>query len=400
MRVDRNGNGTVFYDSAEMEVHALAPAPTVGSMSARRPTVASIASTPRGRRRRFSIRTTNTSGRSPSTARARSTPRRVTRASCIASRRTARATRVLHDQNHACLTLAFDRSGNCWSAPALRAACFGSMRRASGFLLLDTPYQESPRASIRRQGRDVRRAHRVDARARAIAAARSTPTEPSPPPAGANGVDRDHGDRHHRRARRPPQAASLAASSGDRRGPTGAVYRVLPDGLWDQLWESRDDAPYDVAIEPDGALLVATGGKGKIFRLAGESMRPTLVTRVSAQQAVMLHRAGESHVHRDVEPGPAACAVAGARRARHVRIRRQGCARRLDLGNDRVARHDAGETARRTANAIRQHADARRGVERLVGRLRRFDTARRSPARRRATCSGARCSPARASRRS
>ncbi|MGE0864375.1 MAG: hypothetical protein AB7P34_10780, partial [Vicinamibacterales bacterium] len=30
IRVDRNGQGTVFYDSAEMEVHALAPAPAGG----------------------------------------------------------------------------------------------------------------------------------------------------------------------------------------------------------------------------------------------------------------------------------------------------------------------------------------------------------------------------------
>src|SRR5207245_2139138 len=64
----------------------------------------------------------------------------------------------------------------------------------------------------------------------------------------------------------------------------GAVYRIAPDGLWDQLWESRDDSPYDLAFDPTGALLVATGSKGKIYRLEGEPPRPTLLARASAQQ--------------------------------------------------------------------------------------------------------------------
>jgi hypothetical protein len=99
------------------------------------------------------------------------------------------------------------------------------------------------------------------------------------------------------------QPSGQAASGGDRRGPTGAIYRVLPDGLWDQLWESRDDAPYDVAVDPDGSLLVATGGKGKIFRLAGDPVRPTLLTRVTAQQATMLHRVGDRTYATTANPG-------------------------------------------------------------------------------------------------
>ena len=70
---------------------------------------------------------------------------------------------------------------------------------------------------------------------------------------------------------------------------------MLPDGLWDQLWESRDDAPYDVAFEADGALLVATGGKGKIFRLAGDPMRPTLLTRVARAAGHDAAAHGDAH---------------------------------------------------------------------------------------------------------
>jgi hypothetical protein len=99
------------------------------------------------------------------------------------------------------------------------------------------------------------------------------------------------------------QSSTGTGSQPDRRGPTGAVYRVLPDGLWDLLWESRDDSPYDVAIEADGALLVATGARGKLFRLSGDPMRPTLLTRVPAQQATLLHRTGERTLVTTANPG-------------------------------------------------------------------------------------------------
>jgi len=73
------------------------------------------------------------------------------------------------------------------------------------------------------------------------------------------------------------------------RGPgAGAIFRILPDGSSDQIWESREDTPYDIAFEPDGSLLVATGNKGKIYRLSGDPLQPTLVTRANAEQVTTL----------------------------------------------------------------------------------------------------------------
>jgi len=84
---------------------------------------------------------------------------------------------------------------------------------------------------------------------------------------------------------------------------TGAVYRVQPDGLWDELWTAKDDAPYDIALEPDGALLVATGAKGKLFRLSGDPVSALLLTRVPAQQATMIGRAGDRTFLATANPG-------------------------------------------------------------------------------------------------
>ena len=72
----------------------------------------------------------------------------------------------------------------------------------------------------------------------------------------------------------------------------GAVYRIDPSGGSDVIWEFTDDQPFDLSVEGGGSLLVATGGAGKIYRLAGEPWRAMLVTRLDAQQATAILPAG------------------------------------------------------------------------------------------------------------
>jgi hypothetical protein len=85
-------------------------------------------------------------------------------------------------------------------------------------------------------------------------------------------------------------AGSPGQPREDRRALKGAVYRISPDGLWDQLWESRDDSPYDLTFDRAGALIVGTGGKGKLYRLEGNPLRPTLLARAAAQQVTAFYR--------------------------------------------------------------------------------------------------------------
>src|SRR6266850_1074625 len=87
----------------------------------------------------------------------------------------------------------------------------------------------------------------------------------------------------------PQGGPATATPERSNTGPSaGGVYRITPDGVWDLIWSSREDSPYDVAFEPDGAVLVATGNKGKIYRLAGDPVQPTLLTRAMAQQVTAL----------------------------------------------------------------------------------------------------------------
>jgi hypothetical protein len=68
------------------------------------------------------------------------------------------------------------------------------------------------------------------------------------------------------------------------------VYRIRPNGLWDTYWETGDDSPFDILVEPEGSLLVGTGPEGKIFRLAGDPARATLLSRATARQVTALLR--------------------------------------------------------------------------------------------------------------
>ena len=82
---------------------------------------------------------------------------------------------------------------------------------------------------------------------------------------------------------------SMGGSRDTSRGVSkGAVYRIQPDGVWDIVWTSADDTPYDVALDRDGAVLVATGSKGKIYRVAGEPSATTLLVRAPAQQVTSM----------------------------------------------------------------------------------------------------------------
>src|SRR5262249_45735380 len=83
---------------------------------------------------------------------------------------------------------------------------------------------------------------------------------------------------------------------GARRAGRGAIYRIKPDGLWDNVWDSGEDAPYDLAIEPSGSLLVGTGTEGKIFRIGGEPARATLLARTSGRQVTALLREASGRV--------------------------------------------------------------------------------------------------------
>jgi hypothetical protein len=302
VRVDRNGNGSVVFDSAEMEVHALAAGPD-GALY--------VGTSPEGRIYRVDAKGQSTTFFDPDdkyiwslAVDAKGTVYAATGDAGTVYRIApdGKGTRFFNTRTTHALTLAFDRKGLLLVGTGSPGRVFRVDAEGKGFLLLDTPHQEV-------------RALEFDAKGVLYAAAQSgrpsqggteeggTPPPADPPAAPVPTVSTEITGMSIIDISVTPQPASTPPVNTDRRGPTGAVYRVLPDGLWDLVWESREDAAYDVAVEADGSLLIATGSKGKIFQLSGELMRPTLLTRVGANQAVALHRARDRTLIATSNPG-------------------------------------------------------------------------------------------------
>ena len=89
-------------------------------------------------------------------------------------------------------------------------------------------------------------------------------------------------------------SSASGSTHGDRKG---AVYRIAADGLWDLLWRSGTDMPFDAVFDAEGALLVGTGPDGKIYQVPETSSTTALFGRAPAQQVTTFLRQPDGSLH-------------------------------------------------------------------------------------------------------
>ncbi len=279
----------VFFDSAELEVHALARAPGGGLY---------VGTSPDGRIYKVDAAGKSTDvlrsgrqihlgagGRRPT---ARCSPPPATRASSTASRRTARARSSTRRSRRTCDRYCSPHRASFWPAPNRPAACSGSVRTAAAFSLLDAGLQEISALRARSWRRRLRRgadgqivgrpAEQPAGHDRLAAAA-----------AAAHRLDRDHGRSSVVEPTRAHRGSGGPSRESGRASGKGAVYRIQTDGAWDQVWTSADDAPYDVAL--DGQRRHCSSRPAARARSTASPASPrrrTLLTRAPAQQVTTL----------------------------------------------------------------------------------------------------------------
>lgn len=298
-RVDPQGKASQFFDASELEVHALAVAPNGGLYVGTSPdgriykVERNGAATPffePGEKYIWAL-TTDAQGNVYAATGEKGIVYKIAPDGKGAPFYKSKATHAT--------ALAFDRSGNLLVGTESPGRVLRVDREGKAFLLLDTPFQEI--RTFRFDDKGVLYVAAVSGRPGSGAA------PAAPPDTGASGSSSD--------SSRTPIAvvttevtsvsvgdASVGSggstsSRDDKRSAKGAVYRILADGLWDEVWQSSDDSPYDLAFDAQNRLLIGTGNKGKIFRLEGNPPLPTLVARAAAQQVTSLYKSAKGEIY-------------------------------------------------------------------------------------------------------
>jgi sugar lactone lactonase YvrE len=293
-KIDSTGKGTVFFDSEELEVHALAPAPGGGLY---------VGTSPNGKIYKVDAKGSGAVFFDPGdryiwslvvdkagNVFAATGDKGIIYKITPDGKGTAfYATKATH-----AMALAFDRDGQLLAGTESPGRVFRLDASGKPFVLLDSSYNEIHTLRVDSRGNIYVAA--VGGRGSSGSGGPApVPSVPAPTPLTPN-VSTEItvvavGDAVVTTSQGSPAPSGRGGATA-----AGALYRILPDGAWDLLWESRADTPYDVAIDADGSILVATGNSGKIFRLAGDPFQPTLIARANAQQVTGLLQQSEGRV--------------------------------------------------------------------------------------------------------
>ena len=290
--------------------------------------------------------------------------------------------------------LAFDKAGNLLVGTGSPGKVLRIDADGKAFVLLDSPFQEI--RALRFDDKGALYVAALSGRAGIGGGGAAAPTD--------DRADRPAGTEAARAGRRrcPPRsprcrsstsaaAADRAASAReDRRSPKGAVYRIAPDGVWDQLWESRDDSPYDLDVRSERRADRRHRQQGQDLPPRG---RPAAADAARARQRAagdrVLQGRARPAVLRDREPGQAVPASSERAPRGTYESEARDAQMVVDVGRDQLARRRRRRAA--ASSCSRDPATPKRPTTPGAPGRRptRTPKARRSPAPRRATCSGA-----------
>ncbi len=285
-RIDRQGKASVFADTPEMEIHALAFSPDGGLYVGTSPDgkiykvdkagastvffdpddkyIWSLAVDPQGRLY---------AGTGEKGLIYRITP-------------DGKGTVFFNTRTTHVTTLAWDAGGRLLAGTESPGRVLRIDAAGKGFVLLDSPYREIH--AVRAGADGAIYAAAINGKPAAGGAAPVATPEPArtaPVPSVSTEITSVTVIDAPVSAGAEPRPAREKPESGS---PKGAVYRIDAGGSWEVIWNSSEDIPYDVAVDGSDAVLVGTGNAGKVYRVAGNPWRSTLLLRAGGQQVTAL----------------------------------------------------------------------------------------------------------------
>jgi hypothetical protein len=287
LKIARDGKVTTFFDAAELEVHAIAAAPQGGLYVATSPDGKIYSVAADGTSKTFFdpedkyiwALATDAAGNVFAATGDKGVIYKITPDGKGARFYKAAATNVV--------SLATTKSGEVIAGTESPGRVFRIDSTGKAFVLLDSPFREIHALRLGADGTIYAAAVSAGSSSGADRATEPQLSEPSRTVTPSVSTEITNMTMVE-----GPISSSSSSSAGraSRRGGRGAIYRIRPDGLWDTVWDTGEDAPYDLIVEDGGGLLVGTGTDGKIFRLAGNPARATLLARAAARQVTALLR--------------------------------------------------------------------------------------------------------------
>lgn len=198
-------------------------------------------------------------------------------------------------------SLASDRKGDVYAGSSPNGIVYRIDAASKVFVLNDSAYREIKALDVGKDGSVYAAA--VDGKDEPPRPNVPAPTSPQPPatallPEVSVSVSESFslapGPQAPPGAQRPPETRPA--------GNKGALLRLLPTGEVETLWSSTDDMPHAILATDDG-VLVATGDKAKVYRVQDDRTWAMIASFPSDQVTALCRGAAESVFLATSNPG-------------------------------------------------------------------------------------------------
>jgi sugar lactone lactonase YvrE len=282
-RFDASGKGTLFYDSAELNVSALAAGASGEIYAGTSPDGKVYRIEPNGTASVFfdpkekyiwSLAVTNDGSLAVGTG-------ENGRIYKVKTANAAPESSLLFDTSEThIISLAADRQGNLYAGTDASGLVLRFAPDGKPFALLDSPLREIHDLAVGADGS-------IYALALGESASAAKPPEAAPsatPQSDTVSIEKTN----------PMQPEPPAKSRYDLTGAKSAVYRILPDGGSDVLWNSATVAGFSVSANQAGnGVLLGTSDKGRVYNISNDG-RETLVLQSNESQISTLINFGQN----------------------------------------------------------------------------------------------------------